>query len=107
MRSHCQLATIALMTAERPRNPYDAARDRMRRQDREAMSRYGRPLGPFLAKQVAASLAAGLVGYLIGGWITATVLFLGWLLPSIGGWLWGRHTAQDPARRASAHGEAG
>ena len=71
------------------------------------MTRYGRPFGPFLAKQVAASLVAGLVGYLIAGWIAATFLFLGWLLPSIGVWLWGRHAASRSERDAEGQGEAG
>ncbi len=62
-----------------PRNPYEQASDRMPEQDRTAARAYAAaPLGPFLLRQLLWGFAGGVLGYLLGGWVWALVMFLGW-----------------------------
>jgi hypothetical protein len=92
------------MAAEdQPQNPYQAARERMRQQDRVAAAAYSRrPFGPFIAKAVAKALVAGFVGYLLGGWTNALFLFVAWLLTDLGVRIWARRRYGG-----KAEGEAG
>ena len=67
-----------------PRNPYEQARDRMREQDRAgARSIATAPLGPFLLQQLLWGLAGAVLGYLLGGWIWALILFVAWGLAAL------------------------
>ncbi|MCF6743862.1 hypothetical protein E9529_06155 [Blastococcus sp. KM273128] len=80
--------------SDQPGNPYEAARERLRRQDREELVAYGqRPFGPFLARVAVAALIAGLVMHLLFGWISGVIMFLGWLLPALSVRMWSRTRA--------------
>lgn len=66
------------------RNPYEHASDRMRSQDRAGARAYATaPLGPFLLRQLLWGLAGGLLGYLLGGWVWALLMFVGWGLAAL------------------------
>lgn len=64
---------------DRPRNPYEEATDRMREQDRAGLMAYATaPLGSFLVRQLLWGLVGALLGFLLGGWVWALVMFFGW-----------------------------
>jgi hypothetical protein len=70
--------------AERPKNPYETSVERMREQDRAGARAFATaPLGPFLLRQLLWALVGGVLGYLLGGWVWALVMFLGWGLAAL------------------------
>jgi hypothetical protein len=65
-------------------NPYEQASERMGEQDRARARAYATtPLGPFLLRQLPWGLAGGVIGFLLGGWVWALVLFLVWGLAAL------------------------
>lgn len=65
--------------AGRAQNPYEQAAERMREQDRAGGRAFATaPLGPFLLRTLAWGLVGAVIGYLLGGWFWALVMFLGW-----------------------------
>lgn len=70
--------------AEGPPNAYAASAERMREQDRARASSFATaPSGPFLLRQLLWALVGGVLGYLLGGWVGALVMSLGWGLAAL------------------------
>jgi hypothetical protein len=70
--------------AERPQNPYEASSERMRDEDRARDRAFATaPLSSFLLRQLLWALVGGVLGYLLGSWVWALVMFLGWGLAAM------------------------
>ena len=63
---------------------YEQASDRLREQDRAGARAYATaPWGPFLLRQLLWGLAGGALGYVLGDWLWALIVFLGWGLAAL------------------------
>ena len=72
----------------------------MREKDRAGVRAFAAaPLGPFLRRQLLWALGGGLLGYLIGGWDSALVLFVGWGLAALPIRWWARRRYLGPDRQ--------
>lgn len=56
----------------------------MREQDRAGARAYATaPLGPFLLRQLLWGVVGAALGYVLGGWVWALIMFLGWGLAAL------------------------